>query len=251
MLDYFSKDWKGEPFQLFGPPHLIALAIILSINLFVIFGWKNPSLRARHILRYTLAAILLGVEVLWHWWNWYIGYWSIQYMLPLHVCSAMVWLSAFMLITGNYFLYDLIYFMGIGAATQALLTPDAGIYGFPHFRFFQVMLSHGAIVTTAVYLTAIEGFRPTWKSLAKVAIGMNIYVIFIMIVNAVLGSNYLFIAHKPETPTLIDFMPPWPFYILVLELIGVVLCLVLYLPFAIKDWRAKSETLMSFDNQNR
>ncbi len=240
MLDFFSKDWKGAPFQLFGPPHVIALAIILAINLYLIFGWKNPSPRARKIFRYTLAVVRVTVETLWHWWNWYIGDWSIQYMLPLHVCSAMVWLSAIMLITENYFLYDFIYFMGIGAATQALLTPDAGIYGFPHFRFFQVMMSHGAIVTTAVYLTVIEGFRPTVKSLMKVAIGMNIYVVIIMIVNAVLGSNYLFIAHKPETPTLIDAMPPWPYYILILELMGVVLCLLLYAPFALKDWRMKS-----------
>ena len=239
MIDFFSKDWKGAPFQLFGPPHVIALAIIIAINLFLIFGWKNPSPRARKIFRYTLAAVLVTVESLWHWWNWYIGDWSIQYMLPLHVCSAMVWLSALMLVTENYFLYDFIYFMGIGAATQALLTPDAGIYGFPHFRFFQVMMSHGAIVTTAVYLTAIEGFRPTVKSLVKVAVGMNIYVVFIMIVNAVLGSNYMFIAHKPETPTLIDAMPPWPYYILVLEAMGIALCLLLYIPFAIKDWRMK------------
>jgi len=26
--------------------------------------------------------------------------------------------------------------MGIGGALQALLTPDLGLYGFPHFRFF-------------------------------------------------------------------------------------------------------------------
>ena len=239
MLDYFAKDWKGAPFQLFGPPHVIALAIILAINLYLIFGWKNPSPRARRVFRYTLAAILVIVESLWHWWNWYIGDWSIQYMLPLHVCSAMVWLSAFMLVTENFFLYDFVYFMGIGAATQALLTPDAGIYGFPHFRFFQVMMSHGAIVTTAVYLTTKEGFRPTWKSLVKVVIGMNIYVVFIMIVNALLGSNYMFIAHKPETPSLIDIMPPWPWYILVLEAIGLAISLILYIPFAIKDWRAK------------
>jgi len=239
MLDLFVKDWKGAPFQLFGPPHVIALAIILAINLWLIFGWKNPSPQAKRIFRYTLAIVLVVVESLWHWWNWSIGDWSIQYMLPLHVCSVMVWLSAFMLVTENFFLYDFIYFMGIGAATQALLTPDAGIYGFPHFRFFQVILSHGAIVTTAVYLTTKEGFRPTFKSLLKVAVGMNIYMVFILIVNALLGSNYMFIAHKPETPTLIDAMPPWPWYILVLEAMGLAICLILYIPFAIKDWRTK------------
>jgi hypothetical protein len=69
VLDYFAKDWKGEPFQLFGTPHLIGIAIIVAINLFLIFGWKNPSLRAKLIFRYTLATILVVNETLWHLWN--------------------------------------------------------------------------------------------------------------------------------------------------------------------------------------
>jgi uncharacterized membrane protein YwaF len=61
----------------------------------------------------------------------------------------------------------------------------------------------------------------------------------IFVLNLLLGSNYLFIAHKPETPTLIDALPEWPLYILFLELIGLIVCSILYAPFAIKDWRAQ------------
>lgn len=38
-----------------------------------------------------------------------------------------------------------------------MLTPDAGLYGFPHVRFFQIFISHGSIVAAAVYMTAVEG----------------------------------------------------------------------------------------------
>jgi uncharacterized membrane protein YwaF len=55
--------------------------------------------------------------------------------------------------------------------------------------------------------------------------------------NFLIGSNYLFIAHKPEVPTLIDVLGPWPFYILPLAGIALGMSLILYLPFAIKDWR--------------
>jgi hypothetical integral membrane protein (TIGR02206 family) len=240
MLDYFAGDWKGAPFVLFGQHHLIGLAIILLVNLYLVFGWKNPSPRAKRIFRYTLATILVVDEILWHWWNWYIGVWSVQYTLPFHICSILVWVVAATLYTGNYKLYDFIYFLGIGAGMQALLTPDSGIYGFPHFRFFQPLVSHGAIVTGAVYLTAIEKLRPTWKSLARVVVGVNLYMAFIFVLNSFLGSNYLFIAHKPETPTLIDALPDWPLYIAFLELIGLVMFLILYAPFALKDWRAQA-----------
>lgn len=243
MLEYFAKDWKGPAFELFGTPHLIGIGLILALNVFLIFGWKNPSSRAKLIFRYTVATVLVINETLWHWWNWYIGAWSFQNTLPLHICSLMVWLSAYMLYTDNYFIYDFIYFLGIGAATQALLTPDAGIYGFPHFRFFQTLVSHGLIVTAAVYMTTIEGLRPTWQSLKRVAIGANIYMAIIFMFNQLTGSNYMFIARKPDTASLMDAMPEWPWYILFLEAMGLAVCLILYIPFAIKDWRAKRATI--------
>jgi hypothetical integral membrane protein (TIGR02206 family) len=239
MLEFFAKDWKGPAFELFGTPHLVGIALIVAINLFLIFGWKNPSPRAKKIFRYTLATILVVNEWAWHWWNWFIDAWTLQSMLPLHICSLMVWLIAWMLYTENYAPYEFIYFLGIGAASQAILTPDAGIYGFPHFRFLQTMISHGAIVTGAVYITVIEKHRPYWRSFVRVAIGTNVYMLAIFFLNQLIGSNYMFVARKPDTASLMDVMPAWPWYILVLEVIGFGVFLILYLPFAIKDWRAK------------
>ena len=135
MSQFFAKDWTGEPFQLFGSAHLIALAVVLVVNLALVFLWRHPSPRARRIFRYTLASILVVNETMWHLWNYTTGQWTIQTMLPLHLCSIMVWLSAYMLAFENYALYEFVYFMGIGAAMQALLTPDAGRYGFPHLDF--------------------------------------------------------------------------------------------------------------------
>ena len=163
-------------------------------------------------------------------------------MLPLHLCSALVWLGAIMLITKNYQVYEFMYLMGIGGAIQALATPDLGIYGFPHFRFFQTFISHGLIVTSAIYMTIVEEFRPTWKSLIRVAIWMNIYAVIIFLINNAIGSNYLMVNGKPDTPSLLDLLPPWPVYILYMEAIGIITVLVLYLPFALRDRRNSFRT---------
>lgn len=238
MGDYFSKEWSGDPFVLFNTPHLIALGVILMVNILIVVFRKRFSPKGKVTLRYALAAILVIVETSWHVWNYAIGDWTIQTMLPFHLCSALVWLSAYMLVTKNFRIYEFSYFLGIAGAMQALLTPDAGMYGFPHFRAFQVMMSHGAIITAAITMTFMEGFRPTWNSVKRVFIGTNIYMIIIFILNQLIGSNYLFIAHKPETASLMDILPAWPWYILVIEVIAVVLCLLLYLPWALKDRRA-------------
>ncbi|MGC9357165.1 MAG: TIGR02206 family membrane protein [Anaerolineae bacterium] len=239
MGNFFAgENYQGTPFQLFGPSHLVALALIVLLNLWLLIRGERLGPRARLRWRYGLAAVLLIDEAILHAWRAGTGQWSLQTMLPLHLCSVLIFLGAVMLIRKDKRIYEFAYFLGIAGATQALLTPDAGQYGFPHFRAFQVMISHGSIVTAAIYMTAVEGFRPTWASLRRVLIGTNLYMIFVGLVNVVLGSNYLFIAHKPETASLMDVLPAWPWYIPVLELIGAALCLLLYLPFALRDLRA-------------
>jgi hypothetical integral membrane protein (TIGR02206 family) len=232
-----AKDYTGAPFELFGPPHLIILGLVLLLNIGLIaYGQRIPE-RWRPRIRYVLAAVLLINETLWHWWNAATGQWTIQTMLPFHLCSILVWLSQIMLVTKNVTIYELMYFLGIAGALQALLTPDAGQYGFPHFRFFQTMISHGAIVTAAVWMTVVEGLRPYPQSIKRVAgIGLA-YMAFVGLINALIGSNYLFIARKPATASLIDVMPAWPWYIPYLLVIAALMIGLLYLPFAIKDWR--------------
>ncbi|MEZ4641492.1 MAG: TIGR02206 family membrane protein [Chloroflexota bacterium] len=239
MEQFIAKDFNGAPFQLFGIHHLVALGIILLINVALLWRGKQIPQRWRMPLRITLAVILVVDEALWHLWNWYIGAWTVQTMLPLHLCSLLVFLSAIMLINGNMAIYEFIYFLGIGGAMQAILTPDAGPYGFPHFRFFQVFVSHGAIVTAGVFMTAVEGYRPYPKSILHVAVIGNLYMAFVAVVNWLLGSNYLFIAHKPETASVLDLLPPWPAYILIMELMAVVMVLLLYTPFAWQDWQTR------------
>jgi hypothetical integral membrane protein (TIGR02206 family) len=235
MEQFFTKDYTGEPFVLFGTAHLVALAIIVLVNLSLILIRRNPSQKLRTILRYSIGIELVVVETSWHLWNYFTGQWTIQTMLPLHLCSMFVWLSAYMMFTRNTKIYPIAYLLGIGGATQALLTPDAGIYGFPHFRFWQVMLSHGGIVLAAMYMTLMENKRPYFKDIGRIFLYGNGAMIIIGLINWALGSNYMFIAHKPETASVIDLFPPWPWYIIFIELMGLAVSLILYAPFGIGD----------------
>jgi hypothetical integral membrane protein (TIGR02206 family) len=234
MGPYFARDYTGAPFDLYGPGHLLALTII------ALAGLSLPSLRRwnehqRLIFRYSMGIFLIIDELGWHVWAVYWDIWTIQTMLPLHLCSLMIWLSAYMLITKNHAIYEVAYFLGIGGALQALLTPDASGYGFPHFRAFQTFIAHGLLVLIPVYMTVVEGFRPTLQSLKRVFIWTNLYLIPVFFLNLLIGSNYLFIAHKPAFPTLLDLLAPWPWYVLELELVGMAILFLLYLPFLIVD----------------
>jgi hypothetical integral membrane protein (TIGR02206 family) len=248
MTDFFAANYQGSPFDLFGTTHLAALGVLVILN-FVLISLRNAPDGTKATLRWMLALILLVNEIAWHYWNYVVGKWTVQTMLPLHLCSVLVWAGALMLFTKSYRIYEFMYFMGIAGAVQALATPDLGIYGFPHFRFFQTFISHGLIVTSAIYMTVVEGFRPTLKSIPRVVIWMNLYALIVFFINSAIGSNYLMINYKPGTPSLLDLLPEWPVYILYMELIGFVSILLLYFPFAAKD--LKDRYFMNRDNDSR
>lgn len=240
MNSFFGTNYTGKPFAFFDTAHISALLVIFLLNIYLLrYRGKDEAVRLK--VRLTMAIVLWVNEASWHLWNIVHGTWSIQEHLPLHACSVLIWLAGFMLIKKNYRIYEFAYLMGIGGALQVLLTPIIGFYGFPHFYFFQSFISHGLLVTSAIYMTTVEGLRPTWKSVLRVAVIANLYLIVVFGINQLIGSNYLFVAHKPLGPTVLDALPEWPVYIIYMEAIGMVMFLLLYLPFAVKDWLAKRQ----------
>ena len=136
--------------------------------------------------------------------------------------------------------------MGIGGALQAFLTPaDASLYDIPHYRIMQTLIAHGLIITIPLFMTVVEGMRPTWASFKRIFIWTNIYMILIFFLDRVIGSNYLFIAQKPPPPTLMDILSPWPWYIPQLEVVAFIIFFILYIPFLLKDQFSKSTQIKS------
>ncbi|HTP01786.1 MAG TPA: TIGR02206 family membrane protein [Anaerolineales bacterium] len=241
MGSFFARDFLGPPFMLFGAAHLAALGVLVLLNIFLLRFRGSPE-DTRRKVRWTLALVLWCTEASWNLWVYLTGQWTVQWMLPLNLCTVLIWLTGFMLIFKNQIIYEFCYFLGIGAGIQYLMTPDLATYGFGSYRFFETFTSHGLLVTSAIYMTVVEGFRPTWKSLLRVFVVGNLYLLLMYFVNLGLHSNYLDVNGKPPTASIFDLLPPWPYYILYIELIAIITFLLLYLPFAIRDRRASART---------
>ncbi len=235
---YFALDYTGVPFILFGSAHLAALGTLAGAIFLLVYFGKRRSLNQRKKIRYGLGCLLIVNELSYHAWNIIHHQWSWQWHLPLHLCSLFVWASAFMLFTKNRVVFQFAYFLGISAALQPLLTPDAGRYGFPHFYPVQLFISHGSIIAAAVFMAGVEGFRPRISSVWQIALWSNVYLFFVTLINLGIGSNYLYTLHKPHIPTLLDYLGPWPWYLLSAQGIALTLFGVLYLPYGIANYRA-------------
>ncbi len=236
MIHTAFPAWADEPFRPFTPSHWLSI-LTVALIIAALFVWRCPGETARRRARMALLGVLIISEIGWNALAILSDGWTIQGQLPLHLCTITSYLSMVMLLTRNRTAYELCYFFGIGGATQALLTPEIP-YAFPDVRFLLTFAGHGAMVVAAVYMTVIEGMRPTWRSVLRVMVGLALYAIPVFALNLAIGSNYLFIAHKPYTPSPLDLLPPWPWYVPILGVLALIVCLILYLPFALQDMLA-------------
>ena len=233
---WIRPDYAGPPFETFGGRHLASLLAIALFGAWML-RHRGADAATRRRGRLTLAAMLVVNELSWHAWAAYYGLWTIDKMLPLHLCTVLVWIGAFGLVTLNLTIYEFLFFMGIGGPLQGVLTPDAGPFGLPHYRAVQTLISHGLLIVAALYLTVVEGMRPTWASVRRVISGTFIYMAVVTGINAAIGTNYMWTMGKPPVKSLLDVLGPWPVYLVPMILLGIVNVLLLYLPFWWRDRR--------------
>lgn len=210
-------------FEPFSPAHGIGLLLAAAIVIGIIgFRRKLRMADLNRTVRIGLALFLVSCEAALYIWYAVTDNWGLH-SLPFQLCSIMMWLSAGLLLTRNRKLYEVTFFIGILGAVQALLTPNLDA-AFPQFRFFHFFLAHGAIIGASVFFTAVEGYRPRISSVFKAIAWLHILAVPAAVTNYFTGSNFMFLARKPDTASMLDLLAPWPWYLLQLEIVTLVLC---------------------------
>lgn len=216
MHGLFSAAPPSRPFRLFGWSHVTALVGTgLGITATISVGRRlGPTGRRRG--RLALVAATAVQEVAYHAWKARIGQWSPRQMLPLHLCSALVWATPVIVLLPSRISDEVAWYWGVAGAPQALATPDLGPYGFPHFRYWQFFVSHGLVLTVPLWQVLVEGRRPSASGGVRAFVLLCTHALGTHFINRALGSNYLFVNGRPDDPSLIDSLPPWPRYIPIL-----------------------------------
>jgi hypothetical integral membrane protein (TIGR02206 family) len=166
----------------------------------------------------------------------------------LQMCGLSILLLPVMLFSESprirQFLFDLLYFWGIGGALQALIAPDIGASGFPAYRYFSFFLSHGLIVSSTVVMAMAGGLRITFRSFLRALVVTNVLLIPVYGIDQLLRlvppydpGNYFVLGYPPPTGSIVDLFAeifgPSPRYVVGLELMGLAVFGLLYLPWPI------------------
>ncbi len=223
------------PFVRFGPSHLaaIGLAFITPVVLTVVTRAVHSGGTIRMVAWLFGALIVVskisGLTLLYR-----DGELTVESLVPMHLCDWAAIMVLITLIYPNQWTYELCYFWALGGTLQALLTPDLR-YGFPHAQCVYFFTQHGAVIAAALYMTLAMGMRPFPMSIVRVLGWSALYLAAAMAVNSLFGTNFGYLRSKPEQPSLLDYMAPWPFYIAEVALLAIASCLIYYAPFFIID----------------
>ncbi|WP_260858105.1 TIGR02206 family membrane protein [Bacillus sp. FJAT-22090] len=224
------------PFEMFSFAHLLAIVTLFLLALLLFFIKKMNLMQFEKVrpLEVLFGISLLVMDIFYHVWMIQAGRWDWSSSLPLELCSISLVMAIILLWTRNKHVYDFVFFAGIGGALQAVATPVLDI-GFPHFRYFHFFYTHAGIILTALYFTWVRGYRPTFKGIVKTMIALNILLPCVFTVNYFLQGNYMFLNKKPINGSLLDFLGPYPWYILSLEIVAFIIFSCLWFLFRRKE----------------
>ena len=156
---------------------------------------------------------------------------DLNLVLPFHISYFMNLMLPFMLWRRSFFLFEITYYMVMGGCIQALITPDLK-HSFPHHINFRYFFIHMGLVQSTLYALMVYKFRPTWRSFGRAFLWTNIYFVFVLGINYLLGTNFMYLSKKPPTATLLDLFGEWPWYIVGGEFLCLMMFTVVMLPFA-------------------
>ncbi|MEY8038228.1 TIGR02206 family membrane protein [Saccharopolyspora cebuensis] len=213
----------ADVFVPYGPTHWAALGLgAVGAVVLVLVGRRLRGRRAEVRFRRGFAVLILAFQVPVEVRRLLPGQFDLHDSLPLQL-SDLAWIAAaYALWSGRWWACALTYYWGLTLTPQAVFTPALDAPDFPHLAFLEFWVLHLVLPWAAIHLTWGAGVRPDWRGLRVAVATTAAWAVLVLGFNAWSGTNYGFLNRKPDNPSLLDLLGPWPGY-LVVELVLVVL----------------------------
>jgi hypothetical integral membrane protein (TIGR02206 family) len=216
-------------FHAFNLEHLATLGVIAVLCFLITVAARKGKGTEQKWLRYLIGFALLAYVAFFYIQQGVEGVLAWEYSLPLELCNMVLAACIISMFCPNTLTAEIAYFWGLGGTLHALITPDLA-QDFPSLNFMFFFLSHGMPLIAIVYLIASGSLRPRRGAILRMMVSLNLYGLVVGMVNLYTGWNYGYLCRKPAVPSLLDFLGPWPWYLVSIELIALLTFLILDLP---------------------
>lgn len=213
--------------KIFGPTHLALLSVIVALCVMLPVLLRHGRVASRPV-RLAVGWAIVVNELIW--WGYRYSHEGVHlWNLPFQLCDVTLWASAIACLTLATPLVEFGYFGGLAGAGMALLTPDLWS-PWPTYPAIYFFVAHGGIVL-AVSILVFGRICPLRAGAVWRAFGMLLlFAAAIGIVNALSGSNFMYLCRKPKGASLLDSLGPWPNYLVGGAVVALALFWLLWLP---------------------
>lgn len=213
--------------------------LFLTVALAGLLPWAaRRSARFERTTAVALALILTVNSAAYAGWRIHTGQWDLRYDLPMEFCNWSAIVTVLTLLVRNRTLAELSYFWVMSGSIQGVITPDLPVQ-FPHIYFFIFFIAHSGLVVAAAYVVIGMRLPPRPGAIGRTVLYTQVYFVAALLLDWGLETNYGYLMRKPTGPSLLDALGPWPFYLLSMQGIGLILVCLLYLPFFLRRWKGR------------
>lgn len=239
-FNYFFTPITNIPsslsWNLYGKGHLTWLfAIILFIFLMCKTFVKLDRDKQDMFLK-GFAVLIVAQEILKDLIHFFIGTLEVGH-LPLHLCGISIFITLWYAFRPSKFVGNLLYSLSLPGAMAALIFPDWTKYPFLHFSNINSFTIHTWLVMVVIVLLYSKRIVPDYKYLPKCLGFLGVLALPIYFLNKLWNTNFMFI----NTPSKGSPLEPLakllgnPGYIFGAVVLLIIVWVVMYLPYVIKD----------------
>ncbi|WP_010677120.1 YwaF family protein [Bacillus timonensis] len=224
----FSADGM-QTFELFSFTHITTILVFTIFTLLLIVLRKKLK-PYQSIIKWTFFTILVTSEVSHQIWMIATNQWEVS-TLPLQLCSISTFICIFLFLKPSKKAFYLVFFTGLLPPILSIVTPEL-FHQFPHYRFLKYFLHHATITWSVLYFILFEDYRVPRKAVGTAFLLLNLIAVPIFFINLLLDTNFFYLANPTEATTILSFFGSGITYYLTLEIAGIIVFLITYLPMA-------------------
>ncbi len=181
---------------------LVSLVVFLVLVLYAGIKFRKHRMSFKHFLGF----LLIGYEIFLNGYEYYLGVWSMEHSLPLHLCDIARYTVIFLLFRFNQTLFEFTLLLGLAGSLQGFITPE--IPNMPKMEYFiRYFFSHAVNIVIPLYFFFVEGRDIRSDAFWRVfRIGLFLIVV-VGTIDLAFGWNYMYLIHPPHVTSIFVWRP--------------------------------------------
>ena len=216
--------------QICSLEHLLPICVAIVFLVFLLKIAKRTSKDIQDRIIHLFSMVVSSVLIVYHLTQIAFGDYNFTEDLPLFLCSFMALIIPLFTYYRKYWMFEILVFWIIAGTLQGVITPDIA-KGFPSFDYFRYWFVHLGLLIIISYAIVIFKMKPSLKSMFKSYVVFQCYIVVMLLLNFVLGSNYGYLNRKPESASVLDVLGDWPIYVVKADVILFVAFFIIYICF--------------------